>query len=144
MVVTRLEAEPWCWEGGPWVADIFVVPSHRGRGLGLALLLRAIPWSHAAGEAQIGLTVTDGNPAEQLYVSAGFPAPPDPVRPGDRLSAYRARSSGLHEHHWRSAESPLRVTAAGGSGREASPCIQGMTRTRVCRGTLRATGEVPP
>jgi GNAT superfamily N-acetyltransferase len=59
------------------VAELFVVPAHQGRGLGRALLLRAlllraIDWSHAAGDARIGLTVTDGNPAERLYVSAGF------------------------------------------------------------------------
>ncbi len=71
-VVTWQEAKPWGWGGGPWVADIFVVPAHQGSGLGRALLLRAVASSAAAGEARIGLTVTDGNPAERLYVSAGF------------------------------------------------------------------------
>lgn len=71
-VVTWLEAAPWGWGGGPWVAELFVVPAYRGRGLGRALLLRAIDWSQAAGEPRIGLTVTDGNPAERLYISAGF------------------------------------------------------------------------
>jgi GNAT superfamily N-acetyltransferase len=72
VVVTRLGPAPWGWGGGPWVAELFVVPAHQGRGLGRALLTRAIAWSHAAGEPRIGLTVTDGNPAERLYVSAGF------------------------------------------------------------------------
>lgn len=72
VVVTRLGPEAWGWDGGPWVADIFVVPSHQGRGLGRALIMRAVAWSRAAGERRIGLTVSDGNPAERLYVSAGF------------------------------------------------------------------------
>jgi GNAT superfamily N-acetyltransferase len=54
------------------VADIFVVPAHQGRGLGRTLLLRAVAWSCAAGEPRIGLSVTDGNPAERLYARAGF------------------------------------------------------------------------
>lgn len=72
VVVTWQGAQRWGWGGGPWVADIFVVPALQGRGLGRALLLRAVAASHAAGESRIGLTVTDGNPAEHLYVSAGF------------------------------------------------------------------------
>ena len=72
VVVTWQGAAPWGWGGGPWVADIFVVPAQQGRGLGRALLLGAIAWSHAAGELRIGLTVTDGNPAERLYVGVGF------------------------------------------------------------------------
>jgi GNAT superfamily N-acetyltransferase len=72
VVVTRLGAAPWGWGGGPWVAELFVAPAHQGRGLGRALLLRAVAWSHAAGEPRIGLTVTDGNPAERLYARVGF------------------------------------------------------------------------
>jgi GNAT superfamily N-acetyltransferase len=72
IVISRLGPASWGWSGGPWVAELFVVPAHQGRSLGRALLLRAIAWSHAAGDARIGLTITDGNPAERLYVSAGF------------------------------------------------------------------------
>lgn len=72
VVVTRLGQAPWGWGGGPWVAELFVVPAHQGRGLGRALLMRAIAWSQAAGEARIGLIVTEGNPAERLYARAGF------------------------------------------------------------------------
>ena len=72
VVVSRLGPARWGWGGGPWVAELFVVPGHQGRGLGRALLRRTIAWSHAAGEPRIGLTVTDGNPAELLYASAGF------------------------------------------------------------------------
>jgi GNAT superfamily N-acetyltransferase len=72
VVVTRLGPEPWGWGGGPWVADVFVVPVHQGRGLGRMLLWRAIARCHAAGELRIGLTVTEGNPAERLYHALGF------------------------------------------------------------------------
>jgi GNAT superfamily N-acetyltransferase len=72
VVVTRLWPESWGWAGGPWVADIFVVPAHQGRGLGRALLTHAVAWAHAHAEPRIGLTVTAGNPAQRLYESAGF------------------------------------------------------------------------
>ncbi|HYW25922.1 MAG TPA: GNAT family N-acetyltransferase [Terriglobales bacterium] len=72
VVVTRIGPEPWGWAGGPWVADVMVVPAWQGRGLGRALLLHAITRCSAAGEARIGLTVTDGNPAERLYAALGF------------------------------------------------------------------------
>jgi GNAT superfamily N-acetyltransferase len=72
VVVSRLAPASWGWDGGPWVAEIFVVPAHQGRGLGRALLRRVIAWSQAAAEARLGLTVTDGNPAERFDVSAGF------------------------------------------------------------------------
>ncbi len=72
LVVTRLWPESWGWPGGPWVADIFVVPAHQGRDLGRSLLMRAVAWAHGAGELRIGLTVSDGNPAQRLYASAGF------------------------------------------------------------------------
>lgn len=72
VVVTRLSPEPWGWLGGPWVADVFVVPAHQGRGLGRSLLMRAVVWAHTVGERRIGLTVTEGNPAQRLYASAGF------------------------------------------------------------------------
>jgi GNAT superfamily N-acetyltransferase len=71
IVVTRLEPRLW-WAGGPWVADLFVVPAHQGRGLGRALLQRAVAWCGTTGEPRIGLTVTVGNPAEHLYAAVGF------------------------------------------------------------------------
>jgi GNAT superfamily N-acetyltransferase len=72
VAVTRQGPLPWGWEGGTWVADIFVVPALRGSGLGRSLLRRAIAWSRAEGERWIGLTVTEGNPAERLYLGVGF------------------------------------------------------------------------
>jgi predicted N-acetyltransferase YhbS len=72
VIVTRIGPEPWGWPGGAWVADVLVVPDWQGRGLGRALLRHAITRSTAAGEESIGLTVTDGNPAERLYAALGF------------------------------------------------------------------------
>jgi GNAT superfamily N-acetyltransferase len=72
IIVTRLGPAPWGWAGGPWVADVFVVPGHQGSGLGRLLLTRAIASCEAAGEPRIGLTVTESNPAERLYAALGF------------------------------------------------------------------------
>jgi GNAT superfamily N-acetyltransferase len=70
--VTRAEPEAWGWPGGPWVATVLVVPRWQGRGVGRAVMCRAIARCTAAGEARIGLTVTEGNPAERLYHALGF------------------------------------------------------------------------
>jgi GNAT superfamily N-acetyltransferase len=72
VIVTRIGPEPWGWPAGPWVADVLVVPDWQGRGVGRALMIHAITRCAAAGEARIGLTVTDGNPAERLYAALGF------------------------------------------------------------------------
>jgi len=42
------------------------------RGLGRALVRHAIARCTAAGEVRMGLTVTEGNPAEHLYTALGF------------------------------------------------------------------------
>jgi GNAT superfamily N-acetyltransferase len=72
VIVTRIEPEAWGWPGGPWVATVLVVPRWQGRGVGRAVMGLAIARCTAAGEARIGLTVTDGNPAERLYRALGF------------------------------------------------------------------------
>jgi GNAT superfamily N-acetyltransferase len=72
VIVTRIGPEPWGWPGGPWVADVLVVPDWQGRGAGRALMSHAITRCAASGEARIGLTVTHGNPAERLYAALGF------------------------------------------------------------------------
>jgi ribosomal protein S18 acetylase RimI-like enzyme len=71
VVVTNLAANSW-WGGGPFVSDLFVIPRLNGRGLGRKLLQRAIGRSAAAGASRVGLTVSDGIPAESLYRSLGF------------------------------------------------------------------------
>jgi GNAT superfamily N-acetyltransferase len=55
-----------------WVVDVFVHPRHHGRGVGGALLRRAIAGAAAAGHARLGLVVSDGNPARAAYESVGF------------------------------------------------------------------------
>ncbi|HEY7199602.1 MAG TPA: GNAT family N-acetyltransferase [Candidatus Dormibacteraeota bacterium] len=72
VIVTRLPPQPWGWPGGPWVAEVFVSASWQGRGLGRALLRRAIARCAAAGEERVGLAVTDGSRAERLYRDLGF------------------------------------------------------------------------
>jgi len=57
-VITDLEASS-VWPGGPWVADVFIVPAWHGSGLGRRLLQRAIAASKALGHRRIGLTVTE-------------------------------------------------------------------------------------
>jgi len=59
------------WQG-PWVADVCVKPAHQGRGIGTALLKRALVACAAMGAGRIGLAVTDGNPARALYERLGF------------------------------------------------------------------------
>ena len=51
---------------GPWVMELFRDPAHRG--VGRALLERAL----ARSDRALGLAVTDGNPAAQLYERLGF------------------------------------------------------------------------
>lgn len=72
VIVTRIGSQPWGCPGGPWVADLLVVPDRQGRGAGRALMTHAITRCAAAGEARIGLTVTDGNPAERPYAALGL------------------------------------------------------------------------
>lgn len=72
VIVTRLPSLAWGWPGGPWVSEVFVVAGWQGRGLGSVLLRRAIARCAAAGERWVGLTVTEGNPAERLYRALGF------------------------------------------------------------------------
>jgi hypothetical protein len=50
--------------GGPWIMEIFST----ARGAGRALLRRALNRT----EGSLGLAVTDGNPAERVYVDLGF------------------------------------------------------------------------
>jgi len=51
-----------------------VHPSHRGRGVGTALLTSVIAQAAARGHVAISLSVEDGNRAKALYLRAGFTA----------------------------------------------------------------------
>ena len=56
--------------GGPWVADVWRHPDHRG--LGTLLLRRAVAGLHERGVPHLTLTVTEGNPARARYEALGF------------------------------------------------------------------------
>jgi GNAT superfamily N-acetyltransferase len=71
VVVTEMPATAW-WAGDPWIPEIFVVSSFQGRGLGGLLLEHAVGSCARAGNARLGLTVSEGNPARRLYERFGF------------------------------------------------------------------------
>ena len=55
---------------GPWLLELFRVPGRRG--VGALLLKRALHELAAAGHATLGLSVTEGNPALELYERLDF------------------------------------------------------------------------
>ena len=71
VVVTRMAASTW-WSGGPWIPEIFVVADRQNLGLGGQLLGHAVRTCRERGHHQLGLTVSDGNPARRLYERFGF------------------------------------------------------------------------
>lgn len=54
------------------VVAMWTAPSHRGAGIGGGLLDAIEGWARGAGATRLVLHVVDGNPAESLYVRAGF------------------------------------------------------------------------
>ena len=54
------------------VTWLYVHPDHQGRGVGTALLRRALAHADADGLAQVETTVLDGNRARALYEREGF------------------------------------------------------------------------
>jgi ribosomal-protein-alanine N-acetyltransferase len=67
---------------------IAVHPNHRGQGLGTALLRRFIGAAEARGRRKLFLEMREGNPAESLYLRAGF------VPIGRRRNYYRHAALG--------------------------------------------------
>lgn len=52
---------------------IYVMPNHRRKGIGAALVSHAEAWARARGDRQIGLQVfTSNQPALQLYQTLGY------------------------------------------------------------------------
>ncbi|ANU07568.1 GNAT family N-acetyltransferase [Paraurantiacibacter namhicola] len=49
-------------------------PDYRGRGLGKAMMARALEAARARGTTRMFLEMRDGNPAERLYTAHGFTA----------------------------------------------------------------------
>ena len=57
---------------GPWIADVFRRPGPDQAGLGSALLRQVLAGAAADGVRELGLAVTDGNPAQGRYARLGF------------------------------------------------------------------------
>lgn len=58
--------------GGPWITDVFVDPTFTGQGFGSALITHAAIQLTRHGHTRLGLAVTHGNPAINLYERLGF------------------------------------------------------------------------
>lgn len=56
------------------VHDLAVLPSHRGRGVGAALLAAVEAHARATGCCKVTLEVMDHNPARRLYQRCGYAA----------------------------------------------------------------------
>ena len=63
---------PWTEQPCGWVLNLGVHPEAQGRGLGRALLERAVHGTREAGLPSLDLSVGDGGPARRLYDAAGF------------------------------------------------------------------------
>jgi GNAT superfamily N-acetyltransferase len=69
-IVTRLEGEPPF--GGPWLAECFRDRDPRYAGAGRALLEHTLVQATRDGLTTLGLAVTHGNRARELYEELGF------------------------------------------------------------------------
>ena len=102
-VVAEVQGEPigLAWgridTSAPDVAVLYqmwVAPTHRGRGVGQKLLEAVIAWATAQNASFLDLGVTCGDsPARRLYERAGFKpiGAPGPLRPGSTLLAQSMR-----------------------------------------------------
>ncbi|MEV7951752.1 GNAT family N-acetyltransferase [Streptomyces rubiginosohelvolus] len=59
-------------DGLPWVATVFRQPDPCYAGLGAVLLRQMLADAAASGLTEIGLVVSDANPARRLYEKLGF------------------------------------------------------------------------
>jgi GNAT superfamily N-acetyltransferase len=69
-IITGLEGEPPF--GGPWVAECFRDRDPRYAGAGRALLEHVLVQATRDGLHTLGLAVTHGNRARELYLELGF------------------------------------------------------------------------
>jgi GNAT superfamily N-acetyltransferase len=60
-----------------WLADVYVLPDHRGRGLGHRLVQAALDHPDLQGLRRFALVTSD---AHQVYADCGFVPVPDPQR----------------------------------------------------------------
>jgi ribosomal protein S18 acetylase RimI-like enzyme len=73
VAVLRFRAAIWADAPECYLAELYVVPSHRGRGLGRALMNAAIETARARGAAWMDLNTADQDVAARaLYESLGF------------------------------------------------------------------------
>ena len=73
---------------------MYLLPAHRGRGLGRRLLATALDWARANDARVVRLDTAEGMvAARRLYESAGFVQLPDPELPrqGQQRLAYELR-----------------------------------------------------
>jgi GNAT superfamily N-acetyltransferase len=57
---------------GPWIGDVFRDPAPAYAGLGAALLQLVLAAAADSGTAEVGLAVSDANPAGRIYERLGF------------------------------------------------------------------------
>ena len=73
IAVVRFRSSLWGSQPEAYLEELYVVPEHRGEGLGRALLDAVIELSRGRDAVYIGLgTSTDDAAALSLYESAGF------------------------------------------------------------------------
>ena len=70
-IVISLRPEPVPF-GGPWITEVWRDPESPARGLGAALIGRALAMLREDGFGTLGLAVTDANPARTTYERLGF------------------------------------------------------------------------
>lgn len=58
--------------GGPWISEIWVDPKHQGQGIAKYLITQTQEKLKEDNYTSLGLAVTNGNQAKQLYEYAGF------------------------------------------------------------------------
>ena len=69
------------WLGMPFISYVFTAATEKRRGYAGALIQHAAVALAAAGETELVLFVTVGNPARSLYESLGFVEARDPEAP---------------------------------------------------------------
>ena len=70
-IIVSLRPQPPPY-GGPWVHDVWRVPGVSAPGLGSALIDQALRMLAEDGEPRLGLTVSEGNAARDVYERLGF------------------------------------------------------------------------
>ncbi len=60
------------WQGAALIDDLAVLPRYRHRGIGTALVRRAMQELHQHGYVSVMLVVTEGEPIQEFYRQLGF------------------------------------------------------------------------